>query len=119
MSRTTNDTWSIGPRPREPSTSVVAGTPSGVMRRTLTGTGGGRLTSRVDGEHGGTMDRLMLISCDCHAGLLPQEYAQYLEHRYHDDLAAYLRAATPRIIDDQRVSRREGPTSGKGQAMNV
>jgi predicted TIM-barrel fold metal-dependent hydrolase len=44
---------------------------------------------RTKGEH---MNKVMVISSDCHAGIPTGDYREYLESRYHDDLADYARS---------------------------
>jgi predicted TIM-barrel fold metal-dependent hydrolase len=52
------------------------------------------------------MQRLMLFSTDCHAGLRTADYRQYLEQKYHDDLALYLEATEKkRGAEGQAFSR--------------
>ena len=40
-----------------------------------------------------SMDRILLISADCHAGPLPDTYRQYLEKSVHEEYAAWVAEA--------------------------
>ena len=46
------------------------------------------------------MDRILLISADCHAGPLPETYREYLEKSVREDYAAWVGEA-----EEQRAHR--------------
>ena len=69
------------------------------------------------------MDRFLVISSDCHAGLKPEDYREYLDPKYRDafDLALPIQVAAMKeasrrfLIDDineeWRAGREEGSTT--------
>lgn len=52
------------------------------------------------------MGRMLLFSSDCHAGLRTDEYPEYFEEKYQDELASYLEARS-----DGRIRRKVASNS--------
>ena len=65
------------------------------------------------------MERIMMISSDCHAGMRTDEYPAYMEEAYQDDLAVYIDRQREKLqVRKEQMAKIQGvqPDNGELQA---